>query len=350
MSDYNALQKMLHYVALANTGVLEASLDAELAFCKSKLTDQSQQKHVFVSGLARGGTTILMRSLYESGQFSSLTYADMPFALAPNLWSKISAKSTKNIQAKERPHGDGILVDVNSPEALDEIFWRCLAGENYVYNDCLVPHDCDEETIEKYRRYVAAVLVRYQGKRYLSKNNNNVLRIGTILRALPNATILIPFRDPVQHANSLLRQHQLFCRKQSDDPFVRRYMSWLGHYEFGLDHKPFNVEGSVQKYSDTSTIKYWLQQWRNVYQFLLRETDTYSKHIKCISYELLCSETEMMWQSLCKVLAVEGSQVPAMHAQTRDVPVCADEALFAEVQEIYQQLTERCKNELLSTT
>ncbi len=109
-SDYNPLQRLLHYVALTNTSILEATLDAELAFCKTRLKDQSQKQHIFVSGLARGGTTILMRSLYESRRFASLTYADMPFVLAPNLWHKISRYSIKEKQETERKHIKHIVV------------------------------------------------------------------------------------------------------------------------------------------------------------------------------------------------------------------------------------------------
>ena len=47
-------------------------------------------KPVFITGLARSGTTILLRNLYASNQFSSTTYEDMPFILCPNLWSKFN--------------------------------------------------------------------------------------------------------------------------------------------------------------------------------------------------------------------------------------------------------------------
>ena len=45
----------------------------------------------------------------------------MPFILSPN-FSKLFHK--KNLPAKERLHGDGIKYDINSPEALDEIFFN----------------------------------------------------------------------------------------------------------------------------------------------------------------------------------------------------------------------------------
>ena len=347
MSDYNLLDRLLHYTALANTSILEAALDAELTFCRAGRKDCSRGKHVFVSGLARGGTTVLMRSLYETGQFASLTYADMPFVLAPNLWAKISGRSRRQPQLKERAHGDGILVDINSPEALDEVFWRAVAGSRYILTDHLVPHDCDEEIVEKYRKYVATVLQRYKKDRYLSKNNNNILRLPCIFQALPRATVLIPFRDPVQQAYSLLCQHALFNKKQAEDPFIRRYMSWLGHYEFGPGHKPLQVKGALTRYRDPEKIEYWLQQWYNEYTFILRELENSAGETLCISYELFCFETTAMWQALCNRLALGDAYPPDMRAKVRDdISPCSDQALLAETKAIYAKLTDRCRQDL----
>jgi hypothetical protein len=346
VSDYNLLQRLLHYTALANTSILEAALDAELTFCRAGLKDCSRGKHVFVSGLARGGTTVLLRSLYASGQFASLTYADMPFVLAPNLWSKISGKSRKKPQLKERAHGDGILVDVNSPEALDEVFWRAVAGNRYILADHLVPHDCDEETVEKYGKYVSAVLLRYNRDRYLSKNNNNILRIRCIFQALPNATILIPFRDPVQQAHSLLSQHLLFNSLQTDDTFVRRYMSWLGHHEFGPGHKSLQVEGGLKRHADPEKIEYWLQQWYNEYTFILRELERCPGKVLCISYELFCSETAAMWQAVCNRLEIADAPTPDMQVRVRDVPPGTDPELLAAAGTVYGKLMDRCRQDL----
>ena len=50
--------------------------------------DNFNDDHVFVAGLARSGTTMLLNAIYQSDQFASLTYDDMPFILAPNFWAK----------------------------------------------------------------------------------------------------------------------------------------------------------------------------------------------------------------------------------------------------------------------
>ena len=45
----------------------------------------------------------------------------MPFILSPNIYSFLNLKS--NIKKSERFHGDGISIDLDSPEAFDEIFF-----------------------------------------------------------------------------------------------------------------------------------------------------------------------------------------------------------------------------------
>ena len=148
------------------------------------------------------------------------------------------------------------MVDVDSPESFDEVFWRIFAGQDYLGAHSLKPHSPDPEIGQKYIRYVNAILSASptRRERYLSKNNNNILRLDTISRAFPNALILIPFREPIQHAHSLLRQHRHFSAMQSNDAFGRSYMAWLGHHEFGLDHRPFVFDGSAPPSESTDTI------------------------------------------------------------------------------------------------
>ena len=44
--------------------------------------------------MARSGTTILLNAIYETNEFASLTYQDMPFILSPNIWSKLNKNNT----------------------------------------------------------------------------------------------------------------------------------------------------------------------------------------------------------------------------------------------------------------
>ena len=92
------------------------------------------------------------------------------------------------------------------------------------------------------------------------KNNINE---HTLEEIFTNAIILIPFRNPIQHANSLLNQHLHFIQLQKEDDFIRRYMNYLGHNEFGLNHKPWN---NPIHFNNLNNINYWLEQWNLFYE------------------------------------------------------------------------------------
>ena len=193
MNNYSWLQQKLHQIALSSTFMREMMFDVENSLIS---TNQNDDNHVFVSSLARSGTTILLNALYESDEFASLSYQDMPFILAPNLWSKISFNK-KNIDLVERAHGDGIKVSTKSPEAFEEVFWMTFAEDN-------------EYTKEKFKKYIQLINYRYEKKRYLSKNNQNIRRIELISKIFPHSKILVSFRNPIQHSYSLLSQHKRF--------------------------------------------------------------------------------------------------------------------------------------------
>ena len=194
--DYSFLERLLHRLALHYGPIADMSFDLDQMTVQADPAEIVLQRHVFVSGLARAGTTVLMRRFHATGQYRSLTYRDMPFVLAPNLWRRLSQSSRREVERSERAHGDNLLVDADSPESLDEVFWRIFAGDEYLESDRLKPHAPGGELVEKYVRYVNAILSAHDPRldRYLSKNNNNILRLGTIHRAFPNASALSPFQ------------------------------------------------------------------------------------------------------------------------------------------------------------
>lgn len=296
-NDYGAAAKILHQLVLGHPLVGEATFDIENLMYGSKSPDVAAGKHVFVAGLARAGTTILMRKLYENGQFCSLTYRDMPFILAPNLWRVFTNFSPQQKEMQERAHGDGLKVDYDSPEALEEVFWRVFCGSDYIKENGLVPMSANAEIIEKFRSFIALVLKDHGNKHYLSKNNNNILRLRSITEAFPNAVILVPFREPMQQAYSLMNQHRRFLRKHATDRFSKKYMSWLAHHEFGSDHRPFIFHGKPNGREDTDTLRYWLKLWVNTYLYI---SENLPAQAILVSYESLCDDTAFVWERLAE--------------------------------------------------
>lgn len=343
-ANYGVLDRLLHRLALQVRPVAELCFDLEQLLTRDT-TSIAAERHVFVAGLARAGTTALMRRFHATNHYRSLTYRDMPFVLAPGLWRRISSVSERPSIDVERPHGDGVMVNVDSPEGLEEVFWRVFAGDEYLGERCLRPHEPGEAVLDRYLRYVRAIIASDHSRRrwYLSKNNNNILRLGAILRAFPNALVLIPFRDPFQQAMSLKRQHQRFCGLQRLSPFTRAYMNWLGHHEFGCDHRPFLVAGEALGRTPDA-LEYWLALWCEVYQWLQR---TKPDAALFVCYEDLCA-MEDYWPRLAMLagLPAGGGAGERFQLRTRAVgePVAPEIAERAVA--IYTSLVKQARSQL----
>jgi hypothetical protein len=269
MQNYNNFQKILHELCLGKKFIKKSLYEIEKIIFYRKNDWVKSSNHVFITGLPRSGTTALLNFIYLSDQFSSFLYEDMPFIMAPNIYSKIYKK--KEIIRTERFHGDGILFDLNSPEAFDEVFFLTFNNE---------------EIKKELVKFISLILKKNNKKRYLSKNNFNYKRISLLSTIFPNSTYLIPFRDPIKHSYSLLSQHLRFLKIQKENSFVLKYMNFLGHVEFGINHKSWNISKTNLKFSD---INYWLDQWFIFYSDLFTKIHKV-KNLYFICYEKLNDE------------------------------------------------------------
>ena len=272
-SSYSRPSRFLHRLALGNRFILQATDEFDQITINRKRSKHSKE-HVFICGLARSGSTLLLNFLYGTGTFCSLTYADMPFPLMPGTWSRLRKHLTENASRINRAHGDNMTISLQDPEALEEVFWKLYTRSSYISEECLVPHDISRECQKGFENYLARIIFskeHRQGCRYLSKNNNNILRLRSILSLFPEAKAIVPFRHPLSHSNSLLNQHKRFCKLQEKDGFVEEYMTLLGHHEFGRAHKPFFFGSMPMRKSNfpIGGVDYWLNIWNNTYSFLL---------------------------------------------------------------------------------
>lgn len=284
-AEYSVIDRLLHRAALGNSVVPDLALDLERSFygegCKPR-------EGVYVLGLARSGSTALTRALYSTGGFGSLTYADMPFVTAPNLWHSVARFGRRRRSLVERAHADGVLVDFDSPDAFEEVFWRMKCGDAFIHADRLRAHSVSEDVVFDLQCLQSLVCRRYGTSRYLAKNNNQILRIASLSPQTPGQTYLIIFRDPAAQAASLLGQHLRFSRS---DAFTRRYMEWLVHHEFGATHRPFHFPGDPPAHGSPANLDYWILRWTEAYSHLLSllKGSRYP-NLVAVEYESLCND------------------------------------------------------------
>lgn len=319
MNNYSWLQQELHRFALSSQFMREVTFDVESSAIS---VNQVNENHVFISGLARSGTTILLTAIYESGEFSSLSYEDMPFVLAPNLWSKLFF-SKRDVDSVERAHGDGILVSLESPEAFEEVFWMTFNRPG-------------EDTKEKFRNYLQLINKKNQKERYLSKNNQNIRRLELISNFFPDAKILIPFRDPLQHSYSLLSQHRLFLEYSRQDKFILNYLKWIGHKEFGPGYTPIHKNNLV--FEDYLDINHWLEQWTLTYQRCF-DTLQAKSNIYFICYEKLCSSKEY-WEDIMSLLDIRKKYKYEFKESRKEILLSVDDFNRSKGLTLYKELSQ----------
>lgn len=344
--SYNRVDRVFHQIALGGNVTPEFFFDLETSLFGKNLPEVSRGKQVFVSGLARAGTTVLMRILHETGQFASLTYRDMPLVMSPNLWRKLSSGAEKKGVEAERAHGDGLSISFDSPEALEEVFWRTFCGNDYIRKDRLVPMNADDDVLINFRQYVGLILKRYDRTRYLSKNNNSILRLPSLCRAFPEATVLVPIRHPATQAASLLHQHQHFLEVHEANEFSRKYMTWLVHHEFGADHRRFNFVGSTSDRTNQrpEDLGYWIELWIDAYSYLEKVAEELGAQIEFVCYEDLVGNPVFAKSRLSDKLSLEIGDALELR-KAPEYPLIENERI-SEAVTIYDRL--RSKNLLRS--
>ncbi len=290
-SSYSELSKLFHRMALDNYNISNKLFKIESRkFNKRGISVRND--FVIISGLARAGTTSLMNKLSDFPEFVSLSYANMPFLMSPNIWKRYYNPKTKIL--KERSHKDGIMIGFNSIEALEEYFFKVKADDSYILENSLNQYSIPEEHYRDYLNYQRNITAD-ESKIYLAKNNNFILRYKSVREFNDDFLMVILYRDPLTHAASLLEKHQDYIVLQSDDEFVQEYMNWLGHHEFGLSQKQFLFEGDSLIEGDKESLDYWLKIWINYYSYVLNidHPKTYF-----INYDDFCSSPEKVIERL----------------------------------------------------
>ena len=335
---YSLVDKISYRLYLKNYMLAKLSYNVEKRILNNKIQDFELNQAVFITGLARAGTTVILNSLYNTHQFASLKYSNMPFLLMPNSWNRIHKSVPTPLQ--ERAHQDGILVNNESPEALDEFFWKVFLNDSYIREGYLEVHDVSDDLLSEYIRYMKLVCISQNQHSYLSKNNNNILRLHSLLNLEINKKIILLYRHPAEHSMSLLKEHQLFSSTQVSDPFSLEYFDFIGHHEFGLHHKPFHLfsDDTIQYLNcHKENPDYWLRIWKSFYQYVL---DNFSDFICVLSFDDICNRSSIVSSFLRKFLNLNSHPTIPVRPKTSSYVSSFDQSLLDECMYIYDQLNQ----------
>ncbi|MEM9571027.1 MAG: sulfotransferase [Pseudomonadota bacterium] len=300
--------QLVHTLAFSSPWVMKslAALDDIAAY--RTLKSEPDLRPIFITSLARGGTTALLNALHSIPGLAAHRYRDMPLITAPYLWSKLSGR--RKVLRQARAHGDGLEIDLDSPEAFDEVLWKLYWPEKYdasrIYMWKMVDKDRHKvkRLTQNFRKIAAlrsdktAPPARYN---FVSKNNANIARLGLLGTAFPGARVVIPIRRPAPHAQSLHRQHLNYLARHSEDPFSKRYMCDLGHFEFGELHRPIHFPGQSTNRYKPDDKNYWLHYWIAAFREVARHRD------KClfVTQDALRADPDLALHALAQDLKLD---------------------------------------------
>ena len=286
----------------------------------NRLAATTIDRPVFISGLARAGTTILLRKLCELPEFAAHRYSDFPFLFTPYAWALLRRLMPASRQEpRERMHQDGIMVTTESPEAMEEMLWIAFFPH---LHDAAVSNVLDDRTqrpdFESFlAEHIRKLMLTRGGLRYVSKNNYNVTRLSYLARMFPDARFLLPIRAPHAHVASLIKQHRLFCQIQHDNEAARQHLKLVGHFEFGLDRRPINpgdhdaVAAIEDCWKRGEEARGWAKYWALIYRHLadrLQADPELARRGLLVRYEELCDHASATMTAVCEHIGVPAAQ------------------------------------------
>jgi hypothetical protein len=286
----------------------------ENEWLRQKLDTIRIDRPIYVTSLARSGTTILLEILDSLDVTVSRQYRDYPYFLNPVLTEWIY-KSPRNHHKVERAHKDGIRVNQLSPEAMEEPIWRTHfpASEDSVFSRLLDGNVSHQDFEGFYQQNIKKLLVLRHGTRYLCKGNYNIGRIRYLKKIFPDALFVIPVRHPLNHIASLAKQHQLFTGYQEQDPRLLPYLNQVGHNEFGLNRRviflgdPPSHDRITQAFSLGNELMGWSLYWSYFFEYVLelKSAQDLKGSIFLLRYEDLVRDTGATLKKLFTFLEIK---------------------------------------------
>jgi hypothetical protein len=304
----------------------EALGELETRLLERRLRGVAVTKPVYIAGLARSGTTLLLECLAAHPEVATHRYRDFPFLFTPYAWHRFLEVAGRRRHAPaERTHGDGIMVTPESPEAFEEVLWMHFFPDVRDGSASTLPGTAAQRARFQrfYAEHVRKLLLARGRRRYVAKGNGNVPRLAYLGEVFPAARFLLPVREPAAHIASLMEQHQRFARAQTASRGVRAHLRRAGHFEFGLDRRVPHLgdagrrEAILSAWRAGEEARGWALLWDYQHRFvcdLLESNSSLGARARVVLHESLRRHPREMLGELfafCE-LASDAVPVPAM--------------------------------------
>ncbi len=265
---------------------------------------------IYVSGLARSGSTILLELLEQHPLTVSHRYKDYPPVFTPYWWNRfLGFVPQGKVAPTERSHQDGMAITPDSPEAFEEVLWMAFFERLHdPHHSAVLDGSSSNPAFEAfYRDHLRKLLLVRGGQRYLSKGNYNLTRLGYLQKLFADARFVLPIREPAWHIASLMKQHRLFTTGVTANPRALEHLRRVGHFEFGLDRRPINAgdDAAIAEiealWQSGAEVEGWARYWAHLHGFLadqLQGSPTLRSAAMTVYFDDLCAAPEAVLRQL----------------------------------------------------
>lgn len=298
---------------------------------RERLGGTSIDRPIYIAGLARSGSTILLELLARHPEVGTHRYRDFPGVMAPLAWNWFMDRASRPRAPKERAHRDRIAITPESPEAFEEVVWMAFFPRAHDPGlSAVLDQSSSYPGFETYYRdHIRKILDLRRARRYASKGNYNVTRLGYLKKLLPDARFLVPVRDPFWHVASLMKQHRLFEAAETEDEAVLRSMRCSGHFEFGLDRRIISIgrqdeERAIKAlWAEGREALGWARYWALLNGHVLEMLDRDPKLADAtliVRYEDLCERPRATMGRILSHCRLEAGSLPDVAAEVVSAP------------------------------
>jgi hypothetical protein len=305
---------------------------------------------IYVCGLARSGSTLLHEVAASHPSVATHRVRDFPLVFTPYWWRRAVANMAPGAP-RERPHRDGMMITIQSPDALEEMVWMAFfphCHDPSVSN--VLGFDDRHPAFETfYADHIGKLLLAEGATRYAAKANYHTARLAYLARLFPDARFLIPVRAPAAHVASLLQQQRWFAAGQRRHRRALAFMQRSGHFEFGLDRRPMHlgdgerVRQIQHAWAAGDEVRGLAMYWDMVYGYLARllaADDRVRAAARVVRYESLCeAPVETLRAVFAHCELPDAESLVQRHAAAMRAPTSGTSALSASDCEVIRQET-----------
>lgn len=271
---------------------------------RKKIEKTKIDRPIFVLGFARAGTTVTVEMIGKHPDVAYHKYLHLVNPFIPHWIQKIANVVPIFRKKVERLHKDTLLVNRDSPEAVEEGYWIRFFDEikKEKPTDILDDKTNNPEFETYYQDLIRKLIINQKSTRYLTKNNYNITRMLYIKKLFPDAKFILMTRNPINHIASLVKQDGVLTELEVEDARLLDWTKIMGHREFGtakicINYNSTETITQIRKLwlSSDTYVEGWALYWASIHEYiydLINKNESLSDSTLLLKYEDLTEKSE----------------------------------------------------------